>query len=91
MCCGIVGRSPERSVLEVQPKLAQSAPTLVQPGQGGQEPFPKALPAPSSEKFRRVQEYLSIHPNASARAVGHVLGMSDTTANKWMRKIRSAS
>lgn len=49
------------------------------------------LMAPSSENFQRVQDYLRVHPNASARAVAHALELSATTANKWIRKVRSAS
>ncbi len=53
---------------------------------------PKALPAPKSvqnENLERVRVYMSEHPGASARTVGKALGMSATTANKWMNKART--
>lgn len=92
-----VGRPPEHPVQGVHPKPLQPASTTVQPVQSEppvqheQATPPKALPAPNNENFQRVQEYLRVHPNASARAVGHALGMSATTANKWIRKVRNAS
>lgn len=45
--------------------------------------------APSCENFKRVEEYLSAHPNTSARTVEHHSGMSATTANKRIRQVRS--
>lgn len=92
-----IGGPPERAVQGGHSKPAQPAPTTIQPVQPEpsvqreQTKPPKALPAPNSENFHRVQEYLYTHPNASARAVGHALGMSATTANKWIRKVRNTS
>jgi glucan phosphoethanolaminetransferase (alkaline phosphatase superfamily) len=54
---------------------------------------PKALPAPKSvlnDNYDRVKVYMSEHPGASARTVGKALGMSATTANKWMSRVRAS-
>jgi glucan phosphoethanolaminetransferase (alkaline phosphatase superfamily) len=55
-----------------------------------QDDQPKALPAPKSVQngnLERVRVYMGEHPDASARTVGKALGMSATTANKWMKKV----
>jgi len=55
-----------------------------------QEDEQKALPPPKSvhnDNYDRVKVYMDAHPDASARTVGKALGMSATTANKWMRKV----
>jgi hypothetical protein len=43
---------------------------------------------PSGENFALVKAYLDDHPNATARETGKALGMSATTANKWMNKVK---
>ncbi len=68
----------------VQPKPTVVSQTVVQ------EDEQKALPAPKpvqNDNYERVKVYMSEHPDASARTVGKALGMSATTANKWMRKV----
>jgi glucan phosphoethanolaminetransferase (alkaline phosphatase superfamily) len=50
---------------------------------------PKALPAPKAGNYERVKAYMADNPNATARTVGKALGMSATTANKWMNKART--
>jgi hypothetical protein len=47
-------------------------------------------PTPINANFRRVKEYLDNNPNASAREVGRALGISATSAAKWVNKVRSA-
>ena len=47
-------------------------------------------PTPIHKNFDRVKEYLASHPNASAREVGRALGMSATSAAKWVKKVRAA-
>lgn len=53
------------------------------------ERIPKK-PTPINANFKRVKEYLDNNPNASAREVGRVLGISATSAAKWVNKVRSA-
>jgi len=50
---------------------------------------PKALPAPKGDNYERVKVYMADNPKASARTVGKALGMSATTANKWMRQLKT--
>ena len=71
-------------VKAVKPKTVQPAPS--QPV----HPTPKE-PTPINKNFDRVKAYLADHPKASAREVGRALGMSATTANKWINKVRSAA
>ena len=70
----------------VQPKPTIVNQTLVQ------EDEQKALPAPKpvqSDNYERVRVYMVDNPNATARTVGNALGMSATTANKWMSRLRA--
>ncbi len=53
------------------------------------QPAPKE-PTPIHKNYDRVKEYLADHPNASAREVGRALGLSATSAAKWVNKARSA-
>ncbi len=69
----------------IQPKPTVVNQTVVQ------EDEQKALPPPKSvqnDNYDRVNVYMGEHPDASARTVGKALGMSATTANKWMNKAR---
>ncbi len=68
----------------IQPKPTVVNQTLVQ------EDEQKALPAPKpvqNDNYTRVKAYMVDNPNATARTVGKALGLSATTANKWMRKV----
>jgi len=68
----------------IQPKPTVVNQTLVQ------EDEQKALPAPKpvqNDNYMRVKAYMVDNPNATARTVGNALGLSATTANKWMRKV----
>ncbi len=64
------------------PAATKVAP--VAPGRARKEP------TPIHKNFDRVKEYLADHPNASAREVGRALGLSATSAAKWVNKARSA-
>jgi glucan phosphoethanolaminetransferase (alkaline phosphatase superfamily) len=70
----------------VQPKSTVVNQTVVQ------EDEQKALPAPKpvqNENLERVRVNMSEHSDASARTVGKALGMSATTANKWIRQLKT--
>lgn len=41
--------------------------------------------------YERVKAYLLLHPGAKVREVAEVLGMSVSTANKWMSRVRGKS
>jgi hypothetical protein len=71
----------------VQPKLTVVNQTVVQ------EDEQKALPAPKpvqNDNYERVKVYMVDNPKATARTVGKALGMSATTANKWMNRVRAS-
>jgi hypothetical protein len=71
----------------IQPKPTVVNQTVVQ------EDEQKALPPPKSvqnDNYDRVKVYMGAHPDASARTVGKALGMSATTANKWMSRVRAS-
>jgi len=71
----------------VQPKLTVVNQTVVQ------EDEQKALPAPKpvqNDNYERVEVYTVDNPKATARTVGKALGMSATTANKWMNRVRAS-
>ncbi len=81
--------SVQKKHTPVQPKSTVVNEVVKEEVQGEQ---PKALPAPKSvqnENLERVRVYMSEHPDASARTVGKALGMSATTANKWVKKARA--
>src|SRR6266699_688275 len=81
--------SVQKKHTPVQPKSTVVNEVVKEEVQGEQ---PKALPAPKSvqnENLERVRVYMSEHPAASARTVGKALGMSATTANKWVKKARA--
>src|SRR6266700_2752334 len=68
----------------IQPKPTVVNQTVVQ------EDEQKALPAPKpvqNDNYTRVKAYMVDNPKATSRTVGNALGMSATTANKWMRKV----
>jgi hypothetical protein len=70
----------------VQPKPTVVNQTVVQ------EDEQKALPPPKpvqNDNYERVKAYMVDNPKATARTVGKALGMSATTANKWMSKART--
>jgi hypothetical protein len=75
------------AVKPVKAKPIQAAP--VAPAQPAQPVQPK-VPTPIHTNFERVKAYLADHPKASAREVGRALGMSATTAAKWVNKVRAA-
>ena len=83
------------SVKVVKPKGVQptpqphTQPVHPAPAQPVQSVQPK-VPTPIHKNFDRVKEYLGAHPNASAREVGRALGLSATSAAKWVNKVRSA-
>ncbi len=81
-----VGNTPVEHVKVVKPKTVQSAATTIHSGQ--EKCTPQALPTSIHKNFERVRDYLGEHPTASARTVGKALGMSATTANKWIHKVR---
>ncbi len=78
------------SVLEKRPPV-QPKPTVVNQTVV-QEDEQKALPAPKpvqNDNYMRVRVYMVDNPKATARTVGNALGMSATTANKWMSRVRA--
>jgi len=87
-----------RHVQRPSVQIAPAAQTIVIP-QAEQERTPEALPAPkvskmskdeqSPDNYERVKAYMVDNPKATARTVGKALGMSATTANKWMNKARA--
>jgi hypothetical protein len=75
------------AVKPVKVKSVQVAPaTPAQPLQN----VHRKVPTPINKNFDRVKAYLTDHPNASAREVGRALGMSATSAAKWVKKVRVA-
>ncbi|HEY7351051.1 MAG TPA: hypothetical protein VH599_22270 [Ktedonobacterales bacterium] len=85
-----VGQESVQQIKIVNPKHLQSTLTIAQavPTKPAQR-IPKE-PTPIHHNFNRVKEYLADHPKASAREVGRALGMSATTAAKWVNKVRAA-
>ncbi len=82
------------SVQGVKSKSVQLTPQPhTQPIQSAQvqpvQPSPKE-PTPINKNLERVKEYLADHPKASAREVGRAVGLSATSAAKWVNKVRSA-
>jgi hypothetical protein len=84
-----------RHVQRPSVQIAPAPQTIVIP-QAEQERTPEALPAPKMSKdeqgpdnYERVKAYMADNPKATARTVGKALGMSATTANKWMSKART--
>jgi hypothetical protein len=73
-----------KSVQPVKAEAPTVEATIVQ-----EEHTPKE-PTPIHKNFDRVKAYLADHPNASARGVGRALGMSATSAAKWVKKVRAA-
>jgi hypothetical protein len=63
----------------VQPVKAE-APTVKE----------ERTPTPINKNHDRVKAYLADNPKASAREVGRALGLSATSAAKWVKKVRSA-
>jgi hypothetical protein len=85
-----LGRTVDVAVKTAKPKLVKVE--LAQPvPPAHEECASQILPAPVNKNFLRVKEYLSHHPDASARTVAQALGMSATTANKWMQKARNTA
>lgn len=85
-----VGQTHEVVVKVVKSKVVQPTTTTVQPApQQPAQHTPKA-PTPINKNFDRVKEYLTDHPKASAREVGRALGLSPTSAAKWVKKVRAA-
>lgn len=59
------------------------------------EPPPRALLSPQSEQqaannYERVKEYLATHPHATDRAIADALAISNSTANKWRKRVERA-
>jgi len=91
-----------RHVQRTEPQSLQPALTVVTPEPEPtpvQSEEPKALPSPNNKQkaynsnkgvdnYERVKVYIGEHPKASAREVARALGMSATTANKWILKAR---
>jgi len=72
--------------------VVQSKPTVVNQTVV-QEDEQKALPPPKpvqNDNYERVRVYMVDNPKATARTVGKALGMSATTANKWMSRVRAS-
>jgi hypothetical protein len=72
--------------------VVQSKPTVVNQTVV-QEDEQKALPPPKpvqNDNYERVRVYIVDNPKATARTVGKALGMSATTANKWMSRVRAS-
>jgi hypothetical protein len=82
------------TVKGVKPKSVQPAPQLhtqpVQPVKAQPVQPAHKEPTPIHKNYDRVKAYLADHPNASAREVGRALGLSATSAAKWVNKVRSA-
>jgi hypothetical protein len=84
-----------RHVQRPSVQIAPAPQTIIIP-QAEQERTPEALPAPRVPKdehgpdnYERVKAYMVDNPKATARTVGKALGMSATTANKWINKART--
>lgn len=48
-------------------------------------------PTPINENLERVKAYLADHPNAAAREVGRALGLSATSAAKWVKRLKETA
>jgi DNA-binding MarR family transcriptional regulator len=48
-------------------------------------------PTPINKNFDRVKAYLADNPKASAREVGRALGLSATSAAKWVKRIKQSA
>ncbi|HLW02726.1 MAG TPA: hypothetical protein VKT82_28990 [Ktedonobacterales bacterium] len=79
----------QKSVQSVQ-ESTPSVPERTRKESPNGTSFSEAVPTPIHKNFDRVKEYLDAHPNASAREVGRALGMSATSAAKWVKKVRAA-
>jgi len=75
------------SVKNVKPKSVQATPTPTTQSVPTVQP---KVPTPINKNLERVREYLADHPKASAREVGRALGLSATSAAKWVKKVRAA-
>lgn len=53
--------------------------------------FSEASPTPINKNLDRVKKYLADHPNASAREVGRALGLSATSAAKWVKRLKETA
>lgn len=85
-----VGQTQEIAVKVVKPKHIQLTQTTAQ--LAPEKPAQRTLkePTPIHKNFDRVKEYLADHPKASACEVGRALGISATTAAKWVNKVHAA-
>ena len=73
-------------------KSVQPTQQSVQPVQPVEkkERTPKE-PTPINKNLERVKAYLADHPNASAREVGRALGLSATSAAKWVKRLKETA
>lgn len=89
--------SADSSPNETAPVAATAIEPPAQPEQKievteEKEERPKALPSPkkrtaTGDNLERVRSYKAEHESASVRDVAKALGMSISTANKWMQRV----
>jgi hypothetical protein len=82
------------TVKAVKTKSVQPTPQpQTQPVQSVQQlvQHPHKEPTPIHKNLERVKEYLVTHPNTSAREVGRALGLSATSAAKWVKRINKSA
>lgn len=83
------------TVKSVKPKSVQQSQQPVQPVQpvASADNAERTLkePTPIHKNLERVKEYLADHPKASAREVGRALGLSATSAAKWVKYIKESA
>lgn len=76
----------QQSVQPVQPVVkAERTPKEFHKGTSN---LSDTIPTPINKNLERVKAYLVDHPNASAREVGRALGMSATSAAKWVKRLK---